>query len=541
MTVDPITLEVVRNKLDGIANEMQLTLIRSSYSPVVKESMDASCGLFTVDGTTLAQALAIPVHLGTLVPMVATILRKFPIAGMARGDIYLMNEPYAGGTHLPDIALVMPVFHGDERIGLACALTHHQDIGGMAPGSVPTNATEIFQEGLRLPPCKLKSADAWNETLLDIMQLNVRLPEFFLGDLHAQIAACHIGARRMQDLAETQGAGALLAIFAALIDRSEALTRAAIRALPQGRFNFVDFLDNDGVELGQRVRIEVTAIVEGDTITFDFTGSSKQTRGPINCVPSGGMAAAFYAIRALTGSQIPTNGGCFRPVKLVLPEGSIMNPVPPAAVGTRTVTMKMAANCMVSALRQVIPERLPASDAGIMYGLVWSGERPDGSRYVLSEMVAGGSGARPGADGLSGVETDVTNCMNLPVEALELSVPIRVRRVAIRQGSGGAGRHRGGNGVIREYEMLHGPVRVGHRGERFYSQAPGLAGGGPGQSGISTIHHAEGGEEVIPSKREFTLQEGDRLVMQTPGGGGYGAPPEPEPASAKEAQPAQGD
>lgn len=528
---DPVTLEVVRNKLDGIANEMQVTLIRSSFSPVVKESMDASCGLFTVDGTTLSQALAIPVHLGTLVPMVETILRKFPLAGMADGDIYLMNEPYQGGTHLPDIALVMPVFHVGERIGLACALTHHQDIGGMAPGSVPTNATEIFQEGLRLPPVKLKDANGWNDTLLDIMQLNVRLPEFFMGDLHAQIAACSIGARRMQDLAARQGTAALLAIFAALIDRSEALTRAAIRALPQGRFSYVDFLDNDGIELDRRVRIEVAAIVEGDTLTFDFTGSSEQTRGPINCVPSGAMAAAFYAIRALTGSQIPTNGGCFRPVKLVLPEGSIVNPRPPAAVNTRTVTIKMAANCMISALRQTMADRLPASDAGIMNGIVWSGQRPDGSRFVLSEMIAGGSGARPDGDGISAVETDVTNCMNLPVEVMEMAVPIRVRQVVIRQGSGGDGLHAGGCGVVREYEVLRGPVRVGHRGERFYSRAPGLAGGDAGQSGISTVYRTDGGTEVIPSKRELTLQTGDRLVMETPGGGGYGQPDRTRSAS----------
>jgi N-methylhydantoinase B len=522
MTADPVTLEVVRNKLDGIANEMQVTLVRSAFSPVVKESMDASSGLFMTDGTTLAQALALPIHLGTLVPMVAAILRKFPLAGMAPGDIYAMNEPYAGGTHLPDIALVMPVFFGDAAIGLSCALCHHQDIGGMAPGSVPTNATEIFQEGIRIPPLKLMGADGWNETLLDILRLNVRLPAFFMGDLNAQVAACRTGARRMADLAAVHGAEALLGIFEELVRRSEALTRAAIRALPQGRFRYVDYLDNDGVELDRRVRIEVAAIVDGDTVTFDFTGSSPQTTGPINCVPSGAMAAAFFAIRALTGAQIPTNGGCFRPVTLILPEGSVMNPRPPAAVNTRTVTVKMAANCMVGALRQAMPDRLPASDAAIMNGIVWSGTRADGGRFVLSEMIAGGAGARPDRDGPSAIETDVTNCMNLPVEVLELTVPIRVHRVALRDGSGGAGRHRGGRGMLREYEMLHGPIRVGHRGERFYSQAAGLAGGGPGASGTSLIRRADGRDETIPSKREFTLLAGDRLIMQTPGGGGHG-------------------
>ncbi len=521
--VDPVTLEVFRNKLDGIAEEMELTLIRSSFSPVVKESMDASAGLFTADGVTLAQATAVPLHLGTLVPAVAHIIATFPVQSMTPGDAYVMNDPYSGGTHLPDLAVVVPVFAEGGVVALSCAMTHHQDIGGMAPGSVPTNATEIFQEGLRIPAVKLRDAGGWNETLVGILRLNVRQPDTFMGDLNAQIAACNIGVRRLEELAGGFGADRTLRMFDQLMALSEALTRQAIRALPQGVHRYVDFLDNDGVVLDRRVRIEVAVIVEGDTITFDFTGTSPQTRGPINVVPSGALAAAYYAVRALTGPHIPTNGGCFRPVRLVLPPGSLMNPRAPAAVNTRTVSIKLAAACMVNAIRNVMPERLPASDAVDMHGLVWSGERADGSRYVLSEMIAGGSGARPEQDGIDTIETDATNCMNLPVEVLELSVPIRVVRVALRTDSGGPGRHRGGLGVVREYEMLEGPVRVGHRGERFYSRAAGLAGGEPGASAISVIKRRDGGEEVIPSKREFTLLAGDRLVLETAGGGGHGS------------------
>ncbi|MCC7273260.1 MAG: hydantoinase B/oxoprolinase family protein [Alphaproteobacteria bacterium] len=520
--IDPITLEVVRNKLDGIANEMELTLLQSSFSPIVKESMDASASLFTVEGETLAQALAIPAHLAFLIPCVGNVLKNFPVAVMKPGDAYIMNDPYAGGTHLPDLAVVMPVFAGDRVIALSATMTHHQDLGGMQPGSVPTNATEIFQEGIRIPALKLRDAQGWNETLVSMLKLNVRIPEVFMGDLNAQVAACMIGARRVTALAEAYGDNHLTALFAELLDRSETMTRQAIRKLPQGTFRYVDFLDNDGIELDKRVRIEVAAIVEGDTITFDFTGTSKQVKGPINCVPSGSQAAAYYAVRSLTGPQIPTNGGCFRPVRLVLPEGSLVNPVEPAAVNTRTLTIKLASACMIGAFREAMPDRLPASDAVDMHAIVWGGERSDGRRYVVSECIGSGSGAAAHRDGIDVVETDVTNCMNLPVEAIELDCPIRVHRTEVRPDSGGPGRHRGGLGILREYEVLDGTVALTHRGERFYSAAPGLAGGEPGASSISRIVRADGTIETIPSKLVCTLAAGDRLIVGTAGGGGYG-------------------
>ena len=496
--LDAVTLEVVRNKLEGIANEMELTLLRSSFSPIVKESMDASASLFTPDGVTLAQSTSIPIHLATLIPAVANVLETYPLDTMCPGDAYVLNDPYSGGTHLPDLAVIMPVFHRDRAIALSAAMTHHQDVGGMAPGSVPTNATEIFQEGLRIPALKLMDADGYDETLIKVMKLNVRIPEVFMGDLTAQVAACIIGARRVAELAETYGENLLASFFHELMDRSERMTREALRQLPAGTYRYVDHLDSDGIDLDRRIRMEVRAMVDDDGILFDFTGTDPQVRGPFNCVPSGTQAAACFAIRAITDPSIPTNGGCFRPIRLRLPEGSLVNPNPPAAVNSRTSTIKLAAGCMLGAFRQAIPDRLPASDAVDMHAIAWGGQRSDGRRYVISESVGSGSGASAWSDGVDGTETDCTNCMNQPVEALEMESPIRVWRSQIREDSGGAGRRRGGSGIRREYELLDGDATLTHRGERFYSQAPGSQGGGAGASSRSVIIRADGTEELNP-------------------------------------------
>ena len=477
---DPITLEVVRNKLDGIANEMQSTLVRSSFSPIVKEGLDASASLFTLEGETLAQATAIPIHLATLIPVVRTVIGKFPVGGMREGDICIMNDPYHGGTHLPDIALVMPVFSRGRPIALSAAMTHHQDVGGMSPGSVPPNATEIYQEGIRIPPLKYRDGDEINRTLVDMLMLNVRVPETFMGDLNAQVAACSIGARRVGELAERYGSNHLPAIAEELLARSERLARRAIERMPDGRYHYVDWLDNDGVALDEPVRIEVTAEIEGDRVLVDFEGTSPQVRGPFNCVPSGAYAGAYFAVLAMTDSSIPINGGCFRPIELRLPEGSIVNPREPAPVNSRTSTIKRIAGSIIGALRQARPEDAPADAAAALHVLAFGGAREDGSPYVVGELIASGSGASRGRDGVDVIETDGSNCMNLPVEALEMDVPIRMHRSELRPDSGGAGEFRGGLGISREYEVLAGEVVFTHRGERHLRPARGAAGGGRG-------------------------------------------------------------
>ena len=522
--LDPITVDITRYKLDGIAGEMQATLLRSSFSPIVKEGLDASAALFALDGTTLAQSCSIPIHLATLIPAVAQIIATFPVAAMKDGDTYVLNDPYCGGTHLPDIAVVQPVFHDGAPIALSAAMTHHQDVGGMSAGSVPTNATEIFQEGLRIPPLKLREAGTYNDTLVAILRQNVRIPDTMMGDLNAQIAACTVGARRLAELAGRFGHENLTAICDELLARSERLTRQALAAIPPGTYRYVDWLDNDGIELDKPIRIEVAATVGNGSIEFDFTGTSPQVRGPMNCVPSGSLAAACWAVRALTDPRIPTNGGCFRPIRLNLPKGTIVNPEEPAPVNARTSTIKRIAGAIVGALAPLMPGKVPAASAGELLVLAFGGRRRDGEPFVVGELIAGGSGAGPDRDGVDAIETDATNCMNLPAEALEMEAPIRLHRVALRTGSGGAGQWRGGLGLVREYEVLEGELSFSHRGERHFSAAGGFVGGESGAMARSVIRRADGTEETIPSKIVTRLSAGDRLVVETAGGGGYGQP-----------------
>jgi len=522
--VDPITTEVIRNKLEGVANEMELTLLKSSFSPIVKEGLDTSASLFTVRAETLAQACAIPVHLATLIPTIRSMLAKYPLESMKEGDAYILNDPYCGGTHLPDIAIMTPIFHHGRIIAMSATMTHHGDVGGYSPGSLPPNSTEIFQEGLRIPPLKFREAGAYNETLVALLRQNSRLPDTLMGDLNAQLAACNVGARRLQELADVYGADLLMAIFDELLDRSEIMTREALRRIPEGTYCYVDAMDNDGIELDKRIRVEVAVTVRDGTIEFDLAGTSPQVKGPMNCVPSGSQAAAYYAVRVLTDPTIPTNGGCFRPVTLKLPPGSLANPVEPAPVNARTSTIKRIATSMVSALAEVLPDRVGAPAAGTLLVVAFGGNNAEGKRYIVGELIAGGSGAADGLDGVDVVDTDASNCMNLPAEALEMEAPIRLRRVELRRDSGGAGEFRGGLGVVREYEILSDGVTFTHRGERHYSAASGLNGGMPGASARSRILRADGSSEEIPSKALTVLNKGDRVIVETPGGGGYGDP-----------------
>ncbi|MEI2416259.1 hydantoinase B/oxoprolinase family protein [Orrella sp. JC864] len=524
--LDPVTVEVIRHKLEGIANEMESTLLRSSFSPIVKEGLDASASLFTVRGESLAQACAVPIHLATLIPIVETILREYPLAGMREGDVYIMNDPYLGGTHLPDIALVAPVFVAGEVIAFSATMTHHQDVGGMTPGSIPTNATEIYQEGIRIPPLKLFEAGQINQTLVSLLKLNVRIPDTFMGDINAQIAGCRIGARRLVELAGHYGMPLLHAVFEQLLSHSETLTRAQLRAIPEGVYRYVDWLDNDGIDLDQRVRIELAVTVKDGGMHVDFTGTSAQLRGPFNCVRSGTQAAAYFAVRALTDPEIPTNAGCFRPVSLHLPKGTLVNPEEPAPVGSRTATIKRVTGCILGAFKEALPTKVPADSAGVLLALAFGGKQPDGRPYVVGELITGGSGGSHRSDGVDVIETDASNCMNLPVEALELEAPIRVRRMALRPDSGGAGKFRGGLGLVKEFELLGESAVFTHRGERHYCAARGSAGGLSGACEVSEIVRASGQVETIPSKQVATLARGDRVIVRTPGGGGYGEPSE---------------
>ncbi|KAA0968906.1 hydantoinase B/oxoprolinase family protein [Aureimonas fodinaquatilis] len=532
--LDPITVEVVRNKLEGIANEMQSTLLRASFSPIVREGLDASAGLFTVEGETLAQAIAIPIHLSTMIPVLEAIIKEFPRETMKEGDLYLMNDPYLGGTHLPDIGIVMPIFAEGELVAFSSSMTHHQDVGGMVAGSVPTNATSIYQEGLRLPPLKLRDGDKFDEGLIKILKLNSRIPTIFMGDIHAQISSCVVGANRIGELARTYGAAQARTIFATLLDRSEIMTRDALKAIPDGTYRYVDYNDNDGLDLDKRIRIEVAITIKDGTFHCDFTGSNPQVRGPFNVVRSGSLAAAFFVVRAITGADIPTNGGCLRPVTMEIPKGSILDPVEPAPVNARSATIKRVTGAMLGAMREAMPEVIGADAAGEMLLLMFGGAQEDGKPYVVGELIAGGSGAGPESDGVDVIETDATNCMNLPVEAIEMDAPIRMHRCSLRQDSGGAGTHRGGLGIVREYEILGDDVTFTHRGERHFVAASGGEGGSSGQCARTVIYRQDGSVETVPSKIVTQLARGDRIVVETAGGGGFGDPALRDPAALQE-------
>ena len=541
---DPVLLEVIRYRLESIVEEMQWSLIRGSFSPVVKEALDASCSLFDADGTVIAQSRSNPSHLGSLVFSVRSILAQYPVSSMEAGDVFIMNDPYLGGTHLPDIALVMPLVVEGRVVAMSASMAHQVDVGGIMAGSVPTHATEIFHEGLRLPALRLAHRGVIDDGLLRLIRQNVRMPDTLQGDLNAQLAAGKIALRRLAETGARYGWPQLGALFTELLDRSEAMTRKALAALPAGTYHYVDYLDNDGIDLDRRIRIEVAVTLDGKgNVAFDFQGTSAQVRGPLNIVPSGVHSAAFYGVRAITDPAIPTNGGCFRPVTVKLPPRSLVNPDAPAPVNGRSPVMKRIASCIVGALAQVLPERFPAASAASVLVLAFGGEWPKDAqagthapsrRFVVTDLINGGSGAALGHDGIDGIATDMTNGMSLTAEVLELEAPIRLLRCAIRADSGGTGAFRGGCGLEREYLVLHGPVSISHRGERHYARAPGLAGGGDGALATSEILRVDGRIETVPSKGMLVLQAGDRLRVFTPGGGGYGPVAERTPEAIAE-------
>jgi N-methylhydantoinase B len=523
--LDPILLEVLRNRLDAIADEMELTLLKSAASPIVKEGLDASAALFNVAGETIAQAAAIPIHLGALELAARRLVRAFPPASMRDGDAFLLNDPYDGGTHLPDITLAVPVFADGRAVALACTMCHHQDVGGRTPGSVPTDATELFQEGIIIPPTQLFRAGTLDESLFALLRRNVRLPDVFAGDLMAQVAAGRLGGGRLRELFARHGTGEVLAYVDELLARAERLTRQQIAAIPDGTYRFADHLDNDGIVLDRRVRIEVAVTVRGSAMRFDFTGTSPQVRGPFNAVPASTLSAVYYAVRAISDPSVPNNGGCFRAVDAVLPPGTLVNPHPPAPVSCRTATIKRIADTILGALVRALPERMPAASSGTLLVMAFGGTDPASGRpFVASELAAGGMGARPRKDGIDVVETDVSNCMNIPVEALELSVPLRVRRAGLWADSAGAGERRGGLGLEKVFEATATDVTVSHRGERFASSPWGLFGGRPGRCGAAFVVRADGRREPVASKQMLVLHPGDQLWEYVPGGAGRGDP-----------------
>lgn len=523
--MDPVTQEVVRYRLSTIADEMETALLRAAYSAIVKEGLDASAAVFDRQGNNIAQAAAIPIHLGCMIPAVHTVLERWPNDTMCPGDVYILNDPYAGGTHLPDIAVIRPLFWADTMVALAVTMSHHQEIGGMVPGSLPPNATDLYQEGLRMPPMKLFDAGTPVTPIFDMIRANVRTPDVVLGDLRAQLAACNLAEARVGELVEEIGREELDQVMAALLDQSELLTRARIAELPDGTYEFTDYLDDDGVDVGQRIEIHAAVTVDGAELHIDFTGTNEQVRGPYNCVPASSIAAVYYVLRAVTGADIPNNSGCYRSVRITLPPGSIVNPHEPAPVNSRTATVLRLCDVLFGCLQQAVPDRMPAAQSGQLLVMNFGGTDPEtGKLYVTSELGVGGMAARPGLDGVDAVEASASNCMNVPAEAIEMESPIRVLRWSIWEDSGGAGHWRGGCGTEKIFELTAGEVSANYRGERHTSHAWGVEGGAGAPFSRGAVHRTDGTDEQLPSKTMVHLRAGDRLRVCLSGGGGYGDP-----------------
>ncbi|MBK8027628.1 MAG: hydantoinase B/oxoprolinase family protein [Chloroflexi bacterium] len=516
MSVDAISLEVFKNLLVSVAEEMGVALRRAAFSPNIRERLDFSCAAFDADGQMVAQAAHIPVHLGSMPASVRAALDRFPDLGP--GDIIIVNDPYHGGTHLPDVTLVSGVYVDSAPAFFVASRAHHADVGGMSPGSLPLSS-ELYQEGIIIPPVRLFDRGRRAEGVLALITANSRAPHERIGDLEAQIAAHRVGEARLNALIATHGLDRLREHAAALIDYTRRMTEAAIDALPDGVYTFEDALEGDG-QAQFRIPIRAAVTVEGRRLTVDFTGTAAQVAGNVNAVTPIAVSAVGYCVRLLSGEDLPVNAGCFAPVTVIAPEGSLLNPRFPAAVAVgNTETGQRVVDVVLGALAGALPERIPAASQGSMNN-VTIGAAVGGVQRVYYETVGGGHGASAAGSGLSGRHSHMTNTLNTPVEALEAAYPLRVLAYALRDGSGGAGLHRGGDGLRREYELTTGAT-VTLNCERRDLAPYGLAGGTDGLPGVNTIHRGESAESV-PAKWTGRLDAGDRIVVETPGGGGWG-------------------
>ena len=533
---DPIRLEVFKHRLISIAEEMGVVLRRASYSPNIKERRDFSCALFDSQGRMAAQAAHIPVHLGSMPLSVSAAIDAFRGSGrLARGDAILLNDPFRGGTHLPDITLVTPVFVSDspseveEPFGFVACRAHHADVGGMTAGSMPV-AREIYQEGLIIPPVKLFSAGRLNQGVLDLILANVRTPDERSGDLWAQVAANQRGAARLREMAARHGTDEVALYMGELLAYTERMTRTLLSSLPGGTYRYADALDDNGIS-PERVEIRVAVTIKGEQATVDFTGSAPQQPTGVNAVHAITLSAVNYVFRCLVRLDAPNNSGCLAPIEVVAPPGSVVNAQPPAPVAAGNVeTSQRIVDVLLGALAQACPERVPAASQGTMNNITIGGfddrrGRNPPRAFTYYETIGGGMGARPSAPGLSAVHTHMTNTLNTPAEAIEYAYPLRLLRYEIRRGSGGRGRFRGGDGIRRDIQMLNrvGETQVTLISDRRARAPYGLQGGEAGMRGENVLIRG-GVETALPAKGSFYLHPGDILSIRTPGGGGFGKP-----------------
>ncbi len=518
MPVDAISLEVFKNLFASVAEEMGVTLQRAAFSPNIRERLDFSCAVFDAEARMIAQAAHIPVHLGSMPASVRHAIAAFGQDGFYQGDVVVLNDPYRGGTHLPDITMVSPVFAGGDLLYFVASRAHHADVGGMSPGSLPLS-TELYQEGIIIPPVKLRYNGWLSEGVLDLIVANTRAPQERLGDIEAQLAAHRIGESRLLDILVEQGVENTAEHAAALMDYSRRLTEATIAAIPDGEYTFEDALEGDG-QAEFDIPIRATVRVAGTQMTVDFSESAPQVAGNLNAVEAIVQSATWYCVRLLSQEDLPVNHGCFEPVEVITQPGTVLHPHFPAAVAVgNTETGQRVVDVVLGALSQALPGRIPAASQGTMNNLTVGGSTEVG-HFVYYETIAGGHGGGAGSAGIAGRHSHMTNTLNTPVEALEYALPLRVLEYSLRDDSGGAGRYPGGDGIRRVYEFLT-PATVTLNSERRLRQPYGLDGGEPGTTGKNTLI-PRSQPQNIGGKVALQVKAGNRLVIETPGGGGWG-------------------
>lgn len=515
---NPILLEVFKNRFTSISEEMGVTLTRTGFSPNIKERRDLSCGIFNSSGEMVAQAAHIPVHLGSMPMSVKSAIDSCP---WEEGDMVMLNDPFKGGTHLPDITLVTPVFTGDKHPSFFVAnRAHHADVGGMTSGSMPLSSS-IFQEGVIIPPLKIVEKGEIDQKLMALFLNNVRTPIEREGDFAAQIMANITGVRRMQELVENNGLDTVAFYAQVLMAYSEEATRTAIKDIPDGVYTFEDSMDGDGFER-ERVRVHVTTTIKGDEAVIDFTKSDPQVPGCINAVKAITLSAVLYVFRSLLDKEIPTNTGCMRPIRVVTKKGTVVDAEFPAAVAGGNVEMSQRiTDVLLGSFSKALPHIIPAASQGTMNNVTIGGIDSRNNRpFAYYETIAGGMGATAKSEGESAVHSHMTNTLNTPVEALEYAYPFMVREYSIRRNTGGKGKRKGGDGIVREVQLLS-DAEVTVISERRTMAPYGLSGGGPGSKGKNIVIR-KGKVEEKPGKFTASLNRGDILRIETPGGGGYG-------------------
>ncbi len=520
MNFDPIKLELYKNILTSVSEEMGVTLQRTAFSPNIKERLDFSCAVFDASGQMIAQAAHIPVHLGS---MPLSVLAAIEHTDMECGDMIILNDPYRGGTHLPDITLVAPVF-GEETSGrptfYVANRAHHADVGGMTPGSMPLS-TSVIQEGIRIPPVKLVRRGELDTDLWELILSNVRTPTERKGDMEAQLAANRIGERRLQEIVAKYGISEIQTYMQELCDYSSRMVKSFLREIPDGVYTYSDFMDNDGIS-DAPIEIRVAIEISGDSAVVDFTGTSEQVKGSVNAIYAITVSAVFYTFRCVAGVDVPSNAGCMAPIKIIAPEGSVINAKFPSAVaGGNVETSQRIVDVLFGALAKACPEKIPAASSGTMNNITVGGyDNTRGSDFTYYETIAGGMGARPTCDGIDAIHTHMTNTMNTPIETIETSYPMQVEQYAIRHGSGGAGEYKGGAGVVRSIRVLT-DAEVTLLTERRKYHPYGLQDADSGKLGRNVLIH-DGKEHPLAGKVTFSANKGDVIQIETPGGGGYG-------------------